>query len=53
MEQGISQIEVGEVFGVNEVIIVNWEIRGMVPAKRHLEKLRTAIPALLADHGSR
>jgi len=31
MDKGISQADLAERIGVNEMTIVNWEIRGMVP----------------------
>ena len=36
--KGISQVELAERIGVNEMTIVNWEIRGMVPANKHLRE---------------
>ena len=30
MEQGISQVDLAKRLGVNEMTIVNWEIRGMI-----------------------
>jgi DNA-binding XRE family transcriptional regulator len=39
-DKGISQVELSEKLGVNEMTIVNWEIRGMVPRIRSVrEKL--------------
>lgn len=37
MEQGVSQVELAKTLGVNEMTIVNWEIRGMVP---HIKAVR-------------
>ncbi len=48
MEQGISQVELAERLGVTGDTVINWEIRGMMPAKRHLERLRRVIPGLAA-----
>jgi DNA-binding transcriptional regulator YiaG len=39
MDKGISQASLAARLGVNEMTIVNWEIRGMVPAKRHIKRL--------------
>ncbi len=39
MQQGISQVSLAEKLGVNEMTIVNWEIKGMLPARRHLERI--------------
>jgi hypothetical protein len=32
-------VELAETLGVDEMTIVNWEIRGMVPARRHMERI--------------
>ena len=43
MEQGIFQVELAKTLGVNEMTIVNWEIKGIVPAKRHSEKISRTV----------
>jgi hypothetical protein len=32
-------VQLAERIGVHEMTIVNWEARGMVPAKRHMERI--------------
>ena len=44
MEQGISQVELAKRIGVNEMTIVNWEVKDMTPCSRYLEKLRRIMP---------
>ena len=40
MQQGISQVELAGKIGVNEMTIMSWEIKGMVPCiKNSREKL--------------
>lgn len=47
MEQGISQVSLAEKLGVNEMTIVNWETRGMVPTIKSLrKKLKEAVPGV-------
>ena len=48
MDRGISQVELVVRLGVNEITILNWEIKGRIHAKRHMERLRRAIPGLAA-----
>lgn len=48
MEQGLSQILLAERLGVNKITLLKWEIKGRIPAKRHMERLRRAIPGLAA-----
>jgi DNA-binding transcriptional regulator YiaG len=48
MDKGISQVVLAKKLRVNEMTVVNWEVRGIVPAKRHLKKLRRAVPNIAA-----
>ena len=44
MEQGLSQVELSQKLGVNEMTIMNWEIRGVVPQNKSLrKKLKEAV----------
>jgi DNA-binding XRE family transcriptional regulator len=45
MDKGISQVELARTLGVNEMTIVNWEIKAKVPRiKAVRERLTRAIP---------
>ncbi len=45
MEQGISQVELAKKLGVNEMTIVNWEIKVKVPRIRVVrDRLIRAVP---------
>jgi len=37
MDKGVSQVELPKAIGVNEMTIVNWETRGIVP---HIRSVR-------------
>jgi DNA-binding transcriptional regulator YiaG len=41
MEQGISQLDLAETLGVDEMTVVNWEIRGMVPRIKEVRESLT------------
>jgi ribosome-binding protein aMBF1 (putative translation factor) len=53
MDKGLFQAELAEMLGVDEMTIVNWEVRGMVPAKRHMERLSKVFPISLKMINSR
>jgi len=38
-----AYLELAQKLGVNEMTIVNWEVKGRVPAKRHMEKIRQTV----------
>jgi DNA-binding XRE family transcriptional regulator len=44
MDKGIFQVDLAKTIGVDEMTIVNWEIRGRIPCPRHHEKLMRAVP---------
>ena len=46
MEQGISRVELAETVGVDEMTIVNWEIKGGAPSSKYFKRLRRMIPGL-------
>jgi DNA-binding XRE family transcriptional regulator len=47
IDKGFSQAELAETIGVNEMTIVNWEIKGMVPRIKEVrERLRRFIARL-------
>ena len=38
MEQGISQVSLAEKLGVNEMTVVNWEVKGRIPQARRVRE---------------
>jgi len=42
-DKGISQVELAEKFGVDEMTIVNWEKGRTKPMRKSLEKIKTTI----------
>ena len=45
-DKGISQVELARRIGVNEMTVVNWEIKDITPRPRYLEKLTRVMPGL-------
>jgi len=43
MDRGMKIKELAEIIGVTPDSIINWEIRGIRPRKRYLEKVKTAL----------
>jgi DNA-binding XRE family transcriptional regulator len=41
MDKGVSQVELASRIGVNEMTIVNWEVKGRVPRIRNLRERLT------------
>ncbi len=46
MEQGLLIRQLADILGVTEDTVINWDIRGMVPAKRHMDRLIRIIPGV-------
>ena len=38
MDKGLFKVDLAKGIGVNEMTIVNWEIKGMVPRMKNLRK---------------
>jgi len=45
-DKGISQVDLARTIGVNEMTVVNWEVKDMTPCSRYLEKLTRVMPGL-------
>jgi ribosome-binding protein aMBF1 (putative translation factor) len=45
-DKGISRVDLARRIGVNEMTVVNWEVKDMTPCSRYLEKLRRVMPGL-------
>ncbi len=55
MEQGISQVELAETLGVDEMTVVNWEIKSRVPSIRAVKErfiqVAPAVERFFMEHG--
>ncbi len=45
MDKGLLMRELAEIIGVTPDTIINWEVRGLRPAKRYLPRVRDFIDA--------
>jgi len=46
MDAGLQIKQLAEQLGVSQDSVINWEIRGMRPARGNVEKLRNQFPEL-------
>ena len=44
MDQGLTQVQLASKLRVNEMTIVNWERRGIIPVERLRKRLRNTVP---------
>lgn len=40
MDKGLTLKETAALFGVTDTAVINWEVRGIMPVGRNMEKVR-------------
>ena len=49
MDAGLQIKELANMLGVTEDTVINWEVRGISPAARNLEKIKALVIWLRSD----
>ena len=44
MDKGLLIRELAKKIGVTENTVINWEVRGITPCRRHMERIRGFVP---------
>ena len=50
MDAGLRIRELAQILRVSEDTLINWEVRGITPTSRNLEKVRALVRRLRSDN---